>query len=168
MGTVPLLSLLQGVPGRLQLVSGHPSGAAVYVDYAHKPAAVEAVLNTLRPHTEGRLVCLLGCGGDRDAGKRPIMGRIAAGLSDMVIVTDDNPRSEDPKDIREEIMQGVPDAREIAGRGKAIEWAVSQLNKGDVLVVAGKGHEQGQIIGNTVEPFDDVEEVQKAIRKLEA
>lgn len=168
MGVVPLLSLLQGVPGRLQLVSGHPEGAAIYVDYAHKPAAVEAVLNTLRPHTEGRLVCLLGCGGDRDAGKRPIMGRIAAGLSDIVVITDDNPRSEDPAHIREQMMQGAPDAMEIAGRAKAIDWAVSHLNKGDVLVVAGKGHEQGQIIGKTVEPFDDVEEVEKSIKKLKA
>lgn len=165
-GVVPLLSLLQGVPGRLQLVSGHPDGAAIYVDYAHKPAAVEAVLNTLRPHTEGRLVCLLGCGGDRDVGKRPIMGRIAAGLSDLVVITDDNPRSEDPAHIRAQMMDGAPDATEIPGRSKAIEWAVSQLNKGDVLVVAGKGHEQGQIIGSTIEPFDDVEEVTKAIKKL--
>ena len=155
---VPLLSQLQGVPGRLQLVPGHPSGAAIYVDYAHKPAAVEAVLNTLRPHTEGRLFCLLGCGGNRDAGKRPIMGRIASGLSDVVIVTDDNPRNEDAAFIRASVMEGAPDAHEIPGRREAIAWAVSQLREGDVLVIAGKGHEQGQIIGDTVEPFDDVEE----------
>lgn len=162
----PLLEKLQGVPGRLQLVPGHPSGAAVYVDYAHKPAAVEAVLNTLRPHTEGRLFCLLGCGGNRDAGKRPIMGRIAAGLSDVVIVTDDNPRNENAADIRAAVMEGAPDAHEIAGRGKAIEWAVSQLKKGDVLVIAGKGHERGQIVGDVVEPFDDVEETEKSIERL--
>jgi len=168
MMVLPLLAQLQGVPGRLQLVKGHPKNAAIYVDYAHKPAAVEAVLNTLRPHTEGKLVCLLGCGGDRDAGKRPIMGKIAADLADVVIVTDDNPRSEDPALIRAAVMQGAPDAKEIAGRREAIEWAVRQLQEGDVLVVAGKGHESGQIIGNVVEPFDDVEEVQKAISKLEA
>jgi UDP-N-acetylmuramoyl-L-alanyl-D-glutamate--2,6-diaminopimelate ligase len=163
---VPLLSQLEGVPGRLQLVQGHPTGAAVYVDYAHKPAAVEAVLNALRPHTEGRLICLLGCGGDRDTGKRPIMGRIAAGLADLVIITDDNPRSEDPRLIRAAMMDGAPDATEIPGRGEAIEWAIAHLQKGDVLVVAGKGHEQGQIIGGIVHPFDDVEEVTKAIKNL--
>lgn len=162
----PLLSQLRGVPGRLQLVSGHPAGAAIYVDYAHKPAAVEAVLNTLRPHTTGRLFCLLGCGGNRDAGKRPIMGRIAAGLSDVVVITDDNPRFEDPKDIRAAIMEGAPDAMEIPGRREAIEWAVSQLEEGDVLVIAGKGHEQGQIIGDKVEPFDDVKEAERAIHIL--
>lgn len=163
---VPLLEKLEGVPGRLQLVQGHPSGAAIYVDYAHKPAAVEAVLNTLRPHTEGRLICLLGCGGDRDAGKRPIMGRIAAGLSDLVIITDDNPRSEDPAKIRAAMLEGAPDAIEIGDRGEAINWAVSQLRTGDVLVVAGKGHESGQIIDGTTYPFDDVEEVNKAIKRL--
>ena len=163
---VPLLSQLRGVPGRLQLVSGHPRGAAVYVDYAHKPAAVEAVLNTLRPHTEGRLVCLIGCGGDRDAGKRPIMGRIASGLSDLVIVTDDNPRSEDPAQIRAAVLEGAPDATEIGDRREAIAWAVAQLKKGDVLVIAGKGHEQGQIIGARVEPFDDVKVAQESIKNL--
>lgn len=163
---VPLLGQLRGVPGRLELVSGHPKGAAIYVDYAHKPAAVEAVLNTLRPHTDGRLVCLIGCGGDRDAGKRPIMGRIASGLSDLVVVTDDNPRSEDPESIRAAVMEGAPDATEIAGRRKAIEWAIGQLKKGDVLVIAGKGHEQGQIIGDVVEPFDDVQVAKETIENM--
>lgn len=162
----PLLSELRGVPGRLQLVPGHPEGAAIYVDYAHKPAAVEAVLNTLRPHTQGRLICLLGCGGNRDAGKRPIMGRIAAGLSDVVVVTDDNPRHEDPAAIRAAMLEGAPDAMEIPGRREAIEWAVGELAEGDVLVIAGKGHEQGQIIGDAVEPFDDVKEAQRAISIL--
>jgi UDP-N-acetylmuramyl-tripeptide synthetase len=163
---VPLLEKLEGVPGRLQLVQGHPENAAIYVDYAHKPAAVEAVLNSLRPHTEGRLICLLGCGGDRDKGKRSIMGRIAAGLSDLVIITDDNPRSEDAATIRAEMMEGAPDATEIAGRDKAIAWAVSELKAGDVLVVAGKGHETGQMIKGVMHPFDDVEEVTKAIEKI--
>lgn len=163
---VPLLAKLHGVPGRLQLVSGHPEGAAIYVDYAHKPGAVEAVLNTLRPHTEGRLICLFGCGGNRDAGKRPIMGRIASGLADLVIVTDDNPRHENPKQIRAQILKGAPDAVEVGDRHEAIEWAIEDLREGDVLVVAGKGHEQGQIIGDRVVPFDDVAEVEKAIKKL--
>ncbi len=163
---VPLLEKLKGVPGRLQLVNGHPKNAAIYVDYAHKPAAVEAVLNTLRPHTEGRLITVLGCGGNRDAGKRPIMGRIAAGLSDVVIVTDDNPRNEDAADIRAAVLAGAPDAKEIGDRREAIEWAVQQLKKGDVLVIAGKGHEQGQIIGDVVEPFDDVDVAKHAIENL--
>ncbi|PZQ44445.1 MAG: UDP-N-acetylmuramoyl-L-alanyl-D-glutamate--2,6-diaminopimelate ligase [Micavibrio aeruginosavorus] len=163
---VPLLEKLQGVPGRLQLIPGHPEGAAIYVDYAHKPGAVEAVLNTLRPHTEGKMVCVLGCGGNRDAGKRPIMGRIASGLADVVIVTDDNPRDEDPEEIRAAIMEGAPDAIEIGDRRKAIEYAVEQLHKGDVLVIAGKGHEQGQIIGGRTEPFDDADIALKSIKRL--
>lgn len=165
---VPLLSKLEGVPGRLQLVSGHPEGAAVYVDYAHKPAAIEAVLNALRPHTDGRLVCLFGCGGNRDIGKRPIMGRIASGLADLVIVTDDNPRDENPKHIRAAVLEGASDAMEIGDRREAIRWAIDDLKKGDVLVIAGKGHEQGQIIGDRVEPFDDVKEARKAIEIMKA
>lgn len=163
----PLLSRLRGVSGRLQLVSGHPKGAAIYVDYAHKPAAVEAVLNTLRPHTKGRLFTVIGCGGNRDAGKRPIMGRIAAGLSDVVVITDDNPRNEDAAFIRASVMEGAPDAKEIPDRGEAIHWAVGQLEEGDVLVIAGKGHEQGQIIGDEVHPFDDVQEALKTIQDLQ-
>lgn len=166
---VPLISKLQGVPGRLQLVQGHPKGAAIYVDYAHKPAAVETVLNTLRPHTEGRLVCVIGCGGNRDAGKRPMMGKIASELADIAIITDDNPRHEDPATIRAAMMAGANEAKgatEIAGRAAAIEWAVNELRAGDVLVIAGKGHEQGQIIGDVVEPFDDVIEAEKSINKV--
>lgn len=158
------LENLRGVPGRLQLVPGHKKGA-VYVDYAHKPAALEAVLKTLRPHTEGRLVCVFGCGGNRDAGKRPLMGKIAGDLADKVIVTDDNPRYEDAATIRTQIMEVIPQATEIADRAEAIQKAVSELQEGDVLVVAGKGHEQGQIIADTVHVFDDVEEVKKAIEK---
>ncbi len=165
-GAIAVRSALQGVPGRLQQIPGHPKGAAVYVDYAHKPGAIEAVLNALRPHTEGRLICLFGCGGNRDAGKRPIMGRIASGLADMVIVTDDNPRHEDPKLIRAAILEGAPDAEEFADRREAIHWAITQLKKGDVLVIAGKGHEQGQIIGDVVEPFDDVQVAKQAIEYL--
>lgn len=160
---VPLLAQLQGVPGRLQLVPGHAKGAAVYVDYAHKPAALETVLKTLRPHTEGRLVCLIGCGGDRDPGKRPMMGRIAATIADTAIITDDNPRTEDAAKIRAAMMADAPGAIEIGGRREAIRKAVAMLGRGDVLVVAGKGHEQGQIIGEQVLPFDDVEEVKSAM-----
>jgi UDP-N-acetylmuramoyl-L-alanyl-D-glutamate--2,6-diaminopimelate ligase len=159
----PLLEKLQGVPGRLQLVS-NPVKGAIYVDYAHKPAALETVLKTLRPHTQGRLVCLFGCGGDRDSGKRPMMGKIADDLADVVVVTDDNPRSEDAAQIRKEIITTCPDAKEIGNRAEAIRWCVDHLQEGDVLLVAGKGHEEGQIIGGTVEPFNDVEEVQKSIK----
>lgn len=157
---------LQGVPGRLQLISGHPQGAAVYVDYAHKPGALEAVLKTLRPHTSGKLVCLFGCGGDRDPGKRRIMGKIAQELADSVIVTDDNPRNEDPAVIRKQILEGATEAQEIADRRQAVIQAVESLERGDVLVVAGKGHEQGQIVGDTVYPFDDAEEIIKAIQNM--
>lgn len=161
---IPLLEKLRGVNGRLQLVPGHKKGA-VYVDYAHKPAALEAVLNTLRPHTEKNLVCVFGCGGNRDPGKREIMGEIATRLADKVIVTDDNPRYEDAAAIRAKIMIAAPGATEIGDRSEAINRAVRELEKGDVLVVAGKGHEQGQIIGEEVHPFDDVSEVEKAIGK---
>ncbi len=163
---VPLLSKLSGVEGRLQLISGHPLGAAIYVDYAHKPAALEAVLNTLRPHTNGKLYCVFGCGGNRDAGKRSIMGRIACGLCDVVVVTDDNPRFENASLIRASILEGAPDAIEIADRRQAISWVIQELQEGDVLVVAGKGHEQGQIIGDVVEPFDDASEASLIIKKL--
>lgn len=164
---VSALENLQGAPGRLQLIEGHPQGAAVYVDYAHTPDALDNILTALRPHTEGRLVCLFGCGGDRDPGKRPMMGRIAADKADLVVVTDDNPRSEDPAKIRAAIAaEAGPDALVIDGRRAAIEWAVENLKQGDVLVLAGKGHEQGQIFADHTEPFDDVEEARKAITKL--
>ena len=162
---VPILAKLRGVPGRLQFVSGHPKGA-VYVDYAHKPAALETILKTLRSHTEGKLVCVFGCGGNRDPGKRAMMGEIAGALADKVIVTDDNPRYEDAADIRSQIMAAVPSATEIGDRGEAIQKAVQELAEGDVLVVAGKGHEQGQIIDEAVHDFDDVEEVKKAIEEV--
>lgn len=161
---VSLLEKLRGVPGRLQLVPGAEKGA-VYVDYAHKPGALETVLKTLRPHTDGRLICLFGCGGDRDAGKRPIMGKIADSMADVVVVTDDNPRSEDASQIRKEILNSCPDATEIGDRADAINWCVDHLQDGDVLVVAGKGHEEGQIVGGDVLPFSDVEEVAKVIER---
>lgn len=159
---VPLLERLRGVPGRLQLVEGASKGA-VYVDYAHKPAALETVLKTLRPHTEGRLVCIFGCGGDRDPGKRAMMGEIACEHADVVIVTDDNPRSEDAASIRQQVLEGCPEAKEIGDRAEAINWGIEHLQDGDVLVIAGKGHEEGQIIGDKVLPFNDLEEAEKAI-----
>ena len=163
---VPCLQSLHGVPGRLQRVQGHKKGAAVYVDYAHTPDGLETVLKALRPHTQARLYCVFGCGGDRDRTKRPIMGAIAAKLSDIAIITDDNPRSEDPVAIRAEIAKGAPQARIIGDRKTAIYEAVSSLDAGDVLVIAGKGHEQGQTVGGVVHPFDDVKEAEGAIHAL--
>lgn len=164
---LPILKTVQGVPGRMQAVAGHPSGAGVYVDYAHTPDALENVLKAARPHTEGRLVCLMGCGGDRDKGKRPVMGKISCDLADHVIVTDDNPRSEDPAAIRADVLAGCHGSfEEVGGRREAIRHAVKMLAAGDVLIVAGKGHEQGQIFKDRTEAFDDVSESQKAIEEL--
>lgn len=149
-----ILPQLEGVRGRLERVGRH-KGGAVYVDYAHKPDALENLLAALRPHTAGRLIIVFGCGGNRDAGKRPIMGEIAIRLADIVIVTDDNPRLEDPALIRTAILKTAPTATEIADRRQAIAHALSLVKNGDVLVIAGKGHEQGQIIGHETLPFDD-------------
>ena len=162
---VETLEQLEGVPGRMQLAAEHPAGAAVYVDYAHTPDALANVLQALRPHARGRLMVVFGCGGDRDAGKRPQMGRIASALADRVIVTDDNPRSEDPAAIRRAVMTGAGGATEIGDRAAAIDAAVAELHEGDVLVLAGKGHEQGQIIGDSVIPFDDVAEARRAVAR---
>jgi UDP-N-acetylmuramoyl-L-alanyl-D-glutamate--2,6-diaminopimelate ligase len=153
---------LKGVSGRLEQV-GEVDGAICIVDYAHKPDALAHVLDALRPFVKGRLVCVVGCGGDRDRGKRPLMGRIAADKADVVIVTDDNPRSEDPAAIRAEVLKGAPGAREIGDRAEAIRTAVNELREGDILVVAGKGHETGQIIGDRTLPFSDHDEVRAAI-----
>ena len=161
---VDTLRNIGGAPGRLQLVPGHPKGAAVYVDYAHTPDALDNILRALRPHTTGRLICLFGCGGDRDPGKRPMMGKIASDLADMVVVTDDNPRGEDAAKIRAAIVASSPGAKNIDGRCAAIAYAIDELQNGDVLVLAGKGHEQGQIFADHVDPFDDVDEAEKAIR----
>jgi UDP-N-acetylmuramoyl-L-alanyl-D-glutamate--2,6-diaminopimelate ligase len=149
------LPLLRGVRGRMELAARLPNGAAAYVDYAHTPDALERLLIALRPHTSARLHLVFGAGGDRDRGKRPLMGQAAARLADVVIVTDDNPRGEDPAVIRAAILAACPGAMEVGDRARAIEIALNSLSRGDVLVVAGKGHEQGQIIGNAVLPFDD-------------
>jgi UDP-N-acetylmuramoyl-L-alanyl-D-glutamate--2,6-diaminopimelate ligase len=157
---------LKGVHGRIERVARLPNGAAVYVDYAHKPGALEAVLRALRPHARGRLVVVFGCGGDRDRGKRPVMGAIATGLADRVIVTDDNPRSENPAAIRHEIMAAAAGAVEIGDRRQAIRAAVEALGPEDLLVIAGKGHETGQIVGGETLPFDDSEEARAAVEAL--
>ncbi|HVY41718.1 MAG TPA: UDP-N-acetylmuramoyl-L-alanyl-D-glutamate--2,6-diaminopimelate ligase [Hyphomicrobiaceae bacterium] len=153
---------LSGVKGRLDIVGERAGGLAV-VDYAHKPEALAAALDALRPFVSGRLICVFGCGGDRDKGKRPIMGRIASQKADVVIVTDDNPRSEKPEVIRAEILAASHSAREIGDRAEAIRAGVAMLGKGDVLLVAGKGHETGQIVGDTVLPFSDHEAVLAAL-----
>jgi len=160
------LENLKGARGRLQHVNGHPTGAAIYVDYAHTPDALEHVLTALRPHTDKNLICLFGCGGDRDTGKRAEMGKIANDLADETIITDDNPRSEDPAAIRAAILSTAPSGKEIANRRDAIHETIKNLSQGDVLVVAGKGHEQGQIFATHTDPFDDVNEAEKAIQSL--
>ena len=157
------LEKLKGAPGRLDLVGTAANGAPVYVDYAHKPDALENVLTAVRPFTTGRVIVVFGCGGDRDRGKRPIMGEIATRLADVSIVTDDNPRSEAPETIRAAILAAAPGGREIGDRREAIAAACAMLAEGDVLVVAGKGHEQGQIVGDVVHPFDDVDETRAAL-----
>jgi UDP-N-acetylmuramoyl-L-alanyl-D-glutamate--2,6-diaminopimelate ligase len=158
---------LSGVPGRLERIGDDPA-RLVFVDYAHKPEALAAVLDTLRAAIPGRLMCVFGCGGDRDAGKRPLMGAIAAERADVVIVTDDNPRSEAPAAIRAEILAAAPGAREIGDRGAAIRTAVAMLERGDALVVAGKGHETGQIIGERTYPFSDAAAVRAALEETVA
>ena len=157
------LESLKGAKGRLELVGRSRAGAPVFVDYAHKPDALENAIRTLRPYASGRLHVVFGCGGDRDRAKRPIMGEIAARLADKVYVTDDNPRTEDPAAIRAAIMAACPGAVEIGNRADAIGTAVEALRAGDVLMVAGKGHEEGQKIGKTVLPFSDHQAVQAAI-----
>jgi UDP-N-acetylmuramoyl-L-alanyl-D-glutamate--2,6-diaminopimelate ligase len=162
------LDHLSGASGRLELVGTTSKGAPAYVDYAHKPEALENVLEAVRPFTTGRVVVVFGCGGDRDRGKRPIMGEIATRLADVVIVTDDNPRSEDPAAIRAEIMAAAQGATEIGDRAAAIRQAVGMLDAGDTLIVAGKGHEEGQTIGEKVLPFSDHIEIRKALEELKA
>lgn len=157
------LEHLTGASGRLELVGSTADGAPAYVDYSHKPEALENVLSAVRPFTTGRVVVVFGCGGDRDRGKRPIMGGIATELADVVIVTDDNPRSEEPAAVRAEILIAAPGAIEIGDRAEAIRRAVDMLEAGDTLIVAGKGHEEGQTVGDKVLPFSDHAEIRKAL-----
>ncbi|MGX5720533.1 UDP-N-acetylmuramoyl-L-alanyl-D-glutamate--2,6-diaminopimelate ligase [Shinella zoogloeoides] len=161
------LEKLIGASGRLELVGHARNGALAYVDYAHKPDALENVLTSVRPFTTGRVIVVFGCGGDRDKGKRPIMGEIAARLADVVIVTDDNPRSEVPEVIRSEIMAAARGATEIGDRAAAIRSAVGMLQSGDTLIVAGKGHEEGQTVGSVTLPFSDHAELGKALEELD-
>ncbi|MCE2965374.1 MAG: UDP-N-acetylmuramoyl-L-alanyl-D-glutamate--2,6-diaminopimelate ligase [Alphaproteobacteria bacterium] len=154
-----LLPQLTAVKGRLELASPMDAPVAVYVDYAHTPDGLETALKALRPHTRGRLLVVFGCGGDRDPGKRPLMGQIAASNADVVLVTDDNPRSEDAALIRSAIVAAAPNAQNVGDRGLAIAAALNQAQPGDVILIAGKGHETGQIIGKTVVPFSDQETV---------
>ena len=142
---------------------GEKNGAPVFVDYAHTPDALANALDALRPYASGRLLVVFGAGGDRDAGKRPLMGAAAAARADRVIVTDDNPRSEDPAAIRKAILRAAPSAVEIGDRGEAIRTAVNELKRGDVLLVAGKGHETGQIAGDRILPFSDQAAVRAAL-----
>jgi UDP-N-acetylmuramoyl-L-alanyl-D-glutamate--2,6-diaminopimelate ligase len=162
------LEHLKGASGRLELVGTAQNGAPVYVDYAHKPDALENVLASVRPFTTGRVVVVFGCGGDRDRGKRPIMGEIATRLADVVVVTDDNPRSEVPEAVRAEILAAAPGAIEIGDRRTAIHEAVAMLKAGDTLIVAGKGHEHGQTVGGVTLPFSDHDEVRDALRERAA
>ncbi len=157
------LAHLKGAPGRLEFVGRKSNGAMVFVDYAHKPDAIAVALAALRPMTAGLLYVVFGAGGNRDQGKRPLMGAAAAENADVVVVTDDNPRFEDPATIRKAVMAAVPDGIEIADRGEAIRQAVAMLQAGDVLCVAGKGHETGQIVGERLVPFSDHEAVVAAL-----
>jgi UDP-N-acetylmuramoyl-L-alanyl-D-glutamate--2,6-diaminopimelate ligase len=159
----PALEKLTGAKGRLELV-GSANGAPIFIDYAHKPDALAKALEALRPYASGKLVVVFGAGGDRDAGKRPIMGRIAVENADRVIVTDDNPRSEQPSAIRAAILAAAAGATEIGDRAQAIRAGIASLKKGDVLLIAGKGHEVGQIIGDRVLPFSDHDAVAAALQ----
>ena len=155
---------LEPVPGRLEVAARLANGAAAIVDFAHTPDALRTVLKALRPFVTGRLLVVFGCGGDRDAGKRSVMGEIAARFADDVIVTDDNPRSEDAADVRRQVMAGCPEAQEIGDRAEAIRAGIDALQPGDILVVAGKGHETGQIVGTQIRPFSDFDAVRDAVR----
>ena len=162
-----VLPKLRTVRGRMQLAATRANGAAVFVDYAHTPDAVATAARALRPHVMGRLVAIVGAGGDRDAAKRPLMGQAAAEHADQVIVTDDNPRSEDPAAIRAAVMQGAPQATEVGDRAEAILRGVDALGPGDALLICGKGHETGQVVGDTVYPFDDAEQASVAVAALD-
>lgn len=157
------LASLKGAPGRLELVGQTAKGVPAYVDYAHKPEALENVLSALRPYTTGKLVLVFGCGGDRDPGKRVIMGEIAERLADVVVVTDDNPRTEDAASIRQQVLSACPSAKEIGDRREAIHHAIEASGSGDCVIVAGKGHEEGQIVGDKILPFSDHKVIGEAL-----
>jgi len=162
---LPMLASLQGARGRLDIAGTATGGAPIFVDYAHTSDALAKALDALRPYVEHRLIVVFGCGGDRDKGKRPEMGKVAVAKADLAIVTDDNPRSENPAAIRSEILSAAPGAIEIGDRAAAIAAAIGKLERGDVLLVAGKGHETGQTIGTTVIPFSDHDAVTAALKQ---
>ena len=159
---MPFVPLLKSIPGRLEQIDGAP----IFVDYSHKPVALQNAILSLKQHTEGKIIVVFGCGGNRDKGKRPIMGAIAQEFADDVIVTDDNPRFEDAAEIRQEILSTCPKAVEIADRKKAIEEGMTRLRSGDILIVAGKGNETGQIIGNQIIPFNDADIIKEFLGKV--
>ncbi len=162
--TIPHLTTVRG---RMQLAATRDNGGAVFVDYAHTPDAIATALQAMRPHVMGRLIAIVGAGGDRDTSKRPLMGQAAAQHADVVFVTDDNPRSEDPAAIRAAVMEGAPDATEVGDRAEAILRGVDAIGPGDALLIAGKGHETGQTIGDDVLPFDDVEQASVAVAAMD-
>ena len=161
------LEHLEGAKGRLERVGEH-NGAPIFVDYAHKPDALAKALQALRPYAKRRLVVVFGCGGDRDAGKRPLMGAFATENADHVIITDDNPRSENPRDIRAAILDAAKGAAEIGDRAEAIKAGIAGLQPGDALLIAGKGHETGQIVGDKTLPFSDHDAVAAALAERTA
>ncbi|MDF0599741.1 UDP-N-acetylmuramoyl-L-alanyl-D-glutamate--2,6-diaminopimelate ligase [Psychromarinibacter sp. C21-152] len=165
--TFDMLGALRGVRGRMQLAATRENGAAVFVDYAHTPDALKTALKALRPHVLGRLIVVFGAGGDRDTTKRPLMGQAAATYADLAFVTDDNPRTEEPAAIRAEVLAGAPEATEVGDRAEAILRGVDALQPGDALLIAGKGHETGQVIGEDVYPFDDAEQASVAVAALD-
>ena len=161
------LPAVSTVRGRMELVAQRDNGASIFVDFAHTPDAVTTALKALRPHVMGRLVAIIGAGGDRDRSKRPLMGQAAVAQADLVIVTDDNPRSEDPATIRKIVLSGAADALEVPDRASAILRGVDMLDAGDALLIAGKGHETTQTVGDIVFPFDDAEQASIAVAALE-
>jgi UDP-N-acetylmuramoyl-L-alanyl-D-glutamate--2,6-diaminopimelate ligase len=164
---LPLIPKLKSVAGRMELIGSTPNGAHVYVDYAHTPDALERALKSLRTHTSNSIWVVFGCGGDRDNLKRPLMGKIALDLADSIVITDDNPRSENPANIRQQILKEcISKAHEIADRRQAIAYAIAHLEKGDTLLIAGKGHEAGQIIENKIYPFSDKQEAEEVLARL--
>ena len=162
-----VLPQLKTVRGRMELAATRKNGASIFVDYAHTPDALATACRALRPHVLGRLIVVFGAGGDRDKCKRPLMGQAAEAHADVIFVTDDNPRSEDPAVIRREVMGGCIEAIEVADRAEAILRGVDALGAGDVLLIAGKGHETGQVIGDDVLPFDDLEQASVAVAALD-
>jgi len=165
---ITALGKLTGVAGRLEMAGRTKNGAPILVDFAHTEDGLDKLLRSVRPHTMGQMIVVFGCGGDRDPDKRPKMGAMAAKLADHVIVTDDNPRTEDAATIRAAVMKGCPQAEEIGDRASAIRHGISLLGPKDCLIIAGKGHEQGQIVGDKIIPFSDVDQARAALREMAA